>query len=129
MSIEEACFLVLQSVLHTKSCQMYMLDMGEEILIEEIAKKILDPLLAPLMASDEDLEGLPPTYIFNAEFDVLRDDGLILAARLERVGVEVTRSYLTTEEHGFLNFVSLDPGVKEEIKRFTVFFNETLNIK
>ena len=41
MSIEEACFLVLQSVLHTKSCQMYMLDMGEEILIEEIAKKLI----------------------------------------------------------------------------------------
>ena len=41
MSIEEACFLVLQSVLNTKSCQMYMLDMGEEILIEEIAKKLI----------------------------------------------------------------------------------------
>ena len=41
MSIKEACFLVLQSVLNTKSCQMYMLDMGEEILIEEIAKKLI----------------------------------------------------------------------------------------
>ena len=41
MSIEEACFLVLQSVLNTKLCQMYMLDMGEEILIEEIAKKLI----------------------------------------------------------------------------------------
>lgn len=94
---------------------------------QEIIKVITDPLYAPLMASDEDLRLLPPAYIFNVEYDVLRDDGLIVAERLKRTGVKVTTRFMSTEEHGYLNFVSLDESVREEIKRFAKFFNEILN--
>ena len=41
MSIEEACYLVLESVPNTSSCQVFMLDMGDEILIEALAKKLI----------------------------------------------------------------------------------------
>ncbi|XP_053396829.1 arylacetamide deacetylase-like [Mercenaria mercenaria] len=94
----------------------------------EIIEKITDPLFAPLMASDDDLRLLPPTYIFNVEFDVLRDDGLIAAERLERVGVKVTKRFMSTEEHCYLNFVSLDKSIRQENIRFAKFLNETLKI-
>ncbi|KAH3884117.1 hypothetical protein DPMN_008090 [Dreissena polymorpha] len=38
-------------------------------------------MFSPLIATDEDLAALPPAYITNCEFDVLRDDGFLLAAR------------------------------------------------
>lgn len=95
---------------------------------QEMIKIITDPLYAPLMASDEDLSVLPTAYIFNVEFDVLRDDGLIVAERLKRAGVKVTTRFMSFEEHGYLNFVSQDKSVRQEIIRFAKFFNETLNL-
>ncbi|XP_045198934.2 carboxylesterase NlhH-like [Mercenaria mercenaria] len=95
---------------------------------DELTKILTDPYFAPLMASDEDLELLPPAYIFNAEFDVLRDDGFLLAARLERLGKTVKMTHLVNEEHGYLNFVSIDPSVMDEIRNFAMFFNDTLKI-
>lgn len=98
----------------------------DQIIPEEITKMITDPYFAPLMASDEDLKLLPPTYIFNAEFDVLRDDGFLLAGRLKRLGMKVKLSHFTAEEHGFLNFLPLEPNVMVEVRNFAMFFNETL---
>jgi neutral cholesterol ester hydrolase 1 len=95
---------------------------------EEIIKIITDPLYAPLLASDEQLQRLPPTYMFIVEFDVLRDDGLIAARRLENAGVKVTQRFMETEEHGYLSHVSMDPTVLTEINRFAKFFNQTLGI-
>lgn len=50
-----------------------------------------DPLASPLLAAD--LQGLPPTYIAVAEYDVLRIDGERYAQRLLDADVE-TRLYL-----------------------------------
>ncbi|XP_060562471.1 carboxylesterase NlhH-like [Ruditapes philippinarum] len=111
-----------ESVISTQSANM------RSKVPEEIINKITDSYFAPLMASDEDLKRLPPTYIFNAEFDVLRDDGFLLKSRLEKLGKTVKMSHLVTEEHGYLNFVTLDPTVRDEINRFAIFFNETLSI-
>ena len=42
MSIREACYLVLESINNSKSnCQIFMIDMGEEILIKDIAEKLI----------------------------------------------------------------------------------------
>ncbi len=47
-----------------------------------------DPRLSPTYAK---LEGLRPTFIHAGEAEILRDDILLLADRLEAAGVEVTR--------------------------------------
>ncbi|OSZ79696.1 hypothetical protein CAP36_00045 [Chitinophagaceae bacterium IBVUCB2] len=45
------------------------------------------PEVSPLLT--EDLIGLPPAVIINAEFDPLRDDGILYAAKLRKNGVKV----------------------------------------
>ncbi|MEP7239018.1 MAG: alpha/beta hydrolase [Ferruginibacter sp.] len=46
-----------------------------------------NPEVSPILT--EDLKGLPPAVIINAEFDPLRDDGILYAAKLRRSGVKV----------------------------------------
>ncbi|XP_066266861.1 neutral cholesterol ester hydrolase 1-like [Branchiostoma lanceolatum] len=64
---------------------------------------ILDPRFAPLMADDADLKGLPPTYVMTCEYDVLRDDGVMYARRLEKARVEVNHDHYEHGFHAFLN--------------------------
>lgn len=46
-----------------------------------------NPEVSPILT--EDLKGLPPAVIINAEFDPLRDDGILYAAKLRKNGVRV----------------------------------------
>jgi acetyl esterase len=46
-----------------------------------------NPEVSPILT--EDLEGLPPAVIINAEFDPLRDDGIMYATKLRKSGVKV----------------------------------------
>ena len=100
---------------------------GNKDLSEKIEHIILDPRFAPLMATDEDLTKLPPTYIVIPEFDVLRDDGFLAVARLRQVGVTVEHSYLPGEEHGLISSVAIDNYAKEEAIRIAKFFNKTVS--
>ena len=45
-----------------------------------------DPLVSPAFASDGQLRSLPPVHILGADRDVLRDQGLRFARRLESLG-------------------------------------------
>jgi acetyl esterase len=56
--------------------------------IESYAPNKYDnPEVSPILT--EDLTGLPPAVIINAEFDPLRDDGILYAAKLRKFGVKV----------------------------------------
>lgn len=46
---------------------------------------IMNPSFAPLMQSN--LSALPSALVITCEFDVLRDEGIIYARRLEQAGV------------------------------------------
>jgi acetyl esterase len=46
-----------------------------------------NPEVSPIIT--EDLKGLPPAVIINAEFDPLRDDGVLYANKLRKAGVKV----------------------------------------
>ncbi|MBN2268536.1 MAG: alpha/beta hydrolase [Acholeplasmataceae bacterium] len=56
------------------------------------------PYASPSLA---DLKDLPKTYIETAEFDPLRDEGVLYAKRLKAEGVEVTEHHTFKTVHGY----------------------------
>ena len=67
-----------------------------------------DPQLSPLAATD--LSDLPPAVVAVAEADVLRDDGLDYAHRLEAAGVAVRIVDCAGMIHGFLRWTGEVPA-------------------
>lgn len=79
-----------------------------------------NPEVSPLL--NEDLSGLPPAVIVNAEFDPLRDDGILYAARLRKAGVQVWDKCFAGQIHMLLG---LPPGT-EELKEFETMFKNAM---
>ena len=73
--------------------------------------------LSPLAAAD--LSGVPPAVIAVAEFDVLRDDALDYAARLEAAGIPVRMIRCTGMIHGFLRWTGAVPAAHRWIDAIT----------
>jgi len=61
-----------------------------------------EPFASPLRATDDQLAGLPPTFIIVDEADVLRDEGEAYAARLRAAGVPVTTVRYDGITHDFM---------------------------
>src|SRR5947207_9719411 len=61
-----------------------------------------EPFASPLRAGDEQLAGLPPTFVIVDEADVLRDEGEAYAARLRAAGVEITTVRYDGITHDFM---------------------------
>lgn len=65
------------------------------------------PEVSPLLT--EDLSGLPPAVIIQAEFDPLRDDGILYASKLRRAGVTVWDKCFAGQIHCL---IGLMPGAQ-----------------
>ncbi len=51
-----------------------------------LLKLLRDDLVAPLLAPESDLARLPPTLIVLAEWDILHDEGVAMAQRINAAG-------------------------------------------
>ncbi|KAG8511465.1 Neutral cholesterol ester hydrolase 1 [Galemys pyrenaicus] len=89
----------------TKNYKPVMQTTGNARIIKEIPQ-LLDARSAPLIADQKVLQHLPKTYILTCEHDVLRDDGIMYAKRLENAGVEVTLDHFEDGFHGCMIFTS-----------------------
>ncbi|KAM6223155.1 neutral cholesterol ester hydrolase 1 [Rhynchocyon petersi] len=89
----------------TKNYKPILHATGNAKIIQEIPQ-LLDVRSAPLIADQEVLQHLPKTYILTCEYDVLRDDGMMYAKRLENAGVEVTLDHFEDGFHGCVIFTS-----------------------
>lgn len=58
---------------------------------------------------DDQLDGLPPTYIATCEFDPLRDEGEAYARRLENAGVTLICRRHEGQLHGYYTRIGFDP--------------------
>jgi len=57
--------------------------------------------LFPLLFDDEEVSGLPPASIINAQHDPLRDHGTEYFKKLQRVNVPATHTIYGKSIHGF----------------------------
>ncbi|KAM6960677.1 neutral cholesterol ester hydrolase 1a [Aplochiton taeniatus] len=65
---------------------------------------LVDVRASPLLADSGVLSQCPRAYILTSEFDVLRDDGLMYAQRLQEAGVTVTNDHYGDGFHGCFSF-------------------------
>uniref|UniRef100_A0A2R8ZF65 Neutral cholesterol ester hydrolase 1 n=1 Tax=Pan paniscus TaxID=9597 RepID=A0A2R8ZF65_PANPA len=89
----------------TKNYKPVVQTTGNARIVQELPQ-LLDARSAPLIADQAVLQLLPKTYILTCEHDVLRDDGIMYAKRLESAGVEVTLDHFEDGFHGCMIFTS-----------------------
>lgn len=87
----------------------------------------LEPEASPLRA--DSLEGLPPTTLLTAGYDVLRDEGDAYAGRLAASGVNVDHRCFASETHGFLTLTNILPGSHAGIDHIATTMDTVLGRK
>ncbi|MBS1755519.1 MAG: alpha/beta hydrolase [Bacteroidetes bacterium] len=77
-----------------------------------------NPEVSPILTTD--LSNLPPAVIINAEFDPLRDDGRLYAAKLRKAGVRVWEKCFAGQIHCL---IGLMPGAEPLLELESVVKN------
>lgn len=70
-----------------------------------------NPEVSPLLTKD--LSDLPPAVIINAEFDPLREDGVLYASKLRNAGVKVWDKCFAGQIHCLIGALPTAPAVKD----------------
>lgn len=84
------------------------------------------PLLAPIHAN---VTGLPPTFLIVAENDVLRDEGLAYAKKLQQSGVLVKQSIASGLVHSYFTKNDVfEEEIDETIEEIASFLTQTISI-
>jgi len=99
-------------------------DSGNETMWNELKEKLLNPYFSPLIA--ERLDGLPLTYLFTAEHDVLRDEGFLYAHRLRTSGVTVESANMDNGMHGLFMFYDISLEIDKVFQKLTKFVRDNL---
>ena len=76
--------------------------------VAELIRKLFDPKLSPLLASNDDLTILPKTYLQILEWDYLKDEALLYAERLKDAGIQTHVDFFENSFHGI---VSMTHGI------------------
>jgi len=80
-----------------------------------------NPEVSPILTKD--LKDLPPAVIINAEFDPLRDDGILYAAKLRKAGVKVWDKCFAGQIHCL---IGLQPGT-DTMKDYETLIKTAMN--
>lgn len=104
----------------------YDCDMDEEILraftlLYAKEEERTNPLVSPICATREDLEGTAPTCILTAERDSLKQEGILYGELLREAGVQVYCQVIPEVHHGYLedagNLSIYEEGTAQEVKQ------------
>ena len=83
-----------------------------------------DPRLAPLAAAN--LQGMPPAFVAVAEYDPLRDDGLLYVRRLQASGVAAQYHLGRGLLHGCLRFWQQGPETARMVRALSAAITRML---
>lgn len=81
---------------------------------------VTDPVATPLSAKRHDLEGLPPAYLLNGEYDILLEEELEYAELLRCAGVDVKVEVVPGTMHGLLRAMDICPAARAAFDRMCV---------
>ncbi|ORX44285.1 hypothetical protein DM01DRAFT_1329254 [Hesseltinella vesiculosa] len=88
------------------------------------ADALSDFRFAPLLATDEQMKGLPRAMVITAECDVLRDNGEHYARRLTEAGVDTTCIRMIGAIHGYASYAIPTGVYKHTLHSINAFIHD-----
>jgi acetyl esterase/lipase len=103
------------------------MEFGWNIYVPDV-KAVRNPYAVPMLASTEQLRGLPPALVITAENDPLRDEGEAYARKLKEAGVAVTATRYNGTIHDFvlLNAIKDVPSTQAALQQVSDAIREAL---
>lgn len=83
-----------------------------------------DYRVSPAYASDERLTGLPPVLMIGAERDILTSQGQEFAARLHKLGIDITHIILPGTVHLFITVAGQERAFDKSVELTVSFLNQ-----